>query len=493
MARISLTELESYLWESANFLRGHIDAGDYKQYIFPLLFLKRLSDVWIEEFSENVKEYGEDYGDHHRFTIPEGSHWKDIRETTNDVGEKIQKAMRNIEKTNERSLIGIFGDAQWTNKDRLPDKMLNDLIEHFSKLTLSTENVPDDELGTAYEYLIKKFADDSGHTAQEFYSNRTLVKLMSIILDAKSGDSIYDPTCGTGGMLLTTATHLKELGKEYRNLKLYGQEINLITSSIARMNMLMHGITDFEVVRGNTLEQPAFIENDKLKKFDIVLANPPYSIKRWNRDRWSNDPYGRAIWGTPPQGCADYAFIQHIVSSMNDNGKAAILLPHGVLFRDSELELRRKMIESDVIECVLGLGANLFYNSPMEACVLFLNKKKSVDRRNKILFINAINEVKKEKTMSYLKSHHIEKIEAAFKNNDSVNSFSRWVTREEILQKNWILSLPFYVRPENDITITPSGNLVELTEAFKEKVEVSRNQFEALFTKIKENGIHDNN
>jgi type I restriction enzyme M protein len=492
LARISLIELERYLWESANFLRGHIDAGDYKQYIFPLLFLKRLSDVWQEEFSETVREYGEDYTEEHRFTIPEDCHWKDIRETTTDVGEKIQKVMYSIENTNKNSLFGIFGDAQWTNKDRLPDKMLIDLVEHFSKLTLSTENVPDDELGTAYEYLIKKFADDSGHTAQEFYSNRTLVKLMAQILDAKPGNSIYDPTCGTGGMLLTTATHLKELGKEYRNLKLYGQEINLITSSIARMNMLMHGIADFEIVRGNTLEQPAFIEEDKLKKFDIVLANPPYSIKRWNRDRWSNDPYGRAIWGTPPQGCADYAFIQHIVASMNDNGKAAILLPHGVLFRDSELELRRKMIESDIIECVLGLGANLFYNSPMEACVLFLNKNKKVERQNKILFINAINEVKKEKTMSYLDLQHIQKVERAYKENDDIKNFSKWVTIDEIQHKGWTLSLPFYVRAENDISIAPSDDLHDLTTSFKEEVEVSRKRFEDLKEQLKEYGIHVN-
>ncbi|UTT44625.1 type I restriction-modification system subunit M (plasmid) [Exiguobacterium aurantiacum] len=487
---MSLNELEKYLWDSANFLRGHIDAGDYKQYIFPLLFLKRLSDVWDEEFAESIKEYGEDYKDEHRFVIPHGSHWENIRETTTNVGEKILKAMHSIENANKDSLYGIFGDAQWTNKDRLPDKMLIDLLEHFSKKTLSTSNVPDDELGTAYEYLIKKFADDSGHTAQEFYSNRTLVNLMARILDAKPGDSVYDPTCGTGGMLLTTATHLKDLGKEYRNLKLYGQEINLITSSIARMNMFMHGIVDFKIARGNTLEQPAFIENDKLEQYDIVLANPPYSIKRWNRDLWSNDPYGRAIWGTPPQGCADYAFIQHIVASMNVTGKAAILLPHGVLFRDSESELRRQMIESDIVECVLGLGANLFYNSPMEACVLFLNKNKKAERQNKILFINAVNEVKKEKTMSYLEMNHIEKIENAYTSDNDIEYFSKWVSVEEIKQKGWTLSLPFYVRPQNNISLSTGENLSELTTSLKRNLKKSREQFGDFRKQLKEYGIH---
>lgn len=490
MARISLNELEKYLWDSANFLRGHIDAGDYKQYIFPLLFLKRLSDVWDEEFAESIKEYGEDYSDEHRFVIPEGSHWKDIRETTTNVGEKILKAMHSIENANQDALFGIFGDAPWTNKDRLPDKMLIDLIEHFSKKTLSTLNVPDDELGTAYEYLIKKFADDSGHTAQEFYSNRTLVNLMARILDANPGNSVYDPTCGTGGMLLTTATHLKNLGKEYRNLKLYGQEINLITSSIARMNMFMHGIVDFEIARGNTLEKPAFIENNKLKQYDIVLANPPYSIKRWNRDLWSNDPYGRAMWGTPPQGCADYAFIQHIVASMNDTGKAAILLPHGVLFRDSELDLRKRMIESDIVECVLGLGANLFYNSPMEACVLFLNKNKKVERQNKVLFINAVNEVKKEKTMSYLGNNHIEKIENAFKDNHHIEHFSKWVSIKDIKQKGWTLSLPFYVRPQNDLSLSTSSNFIDLSNEFQQGLKKSRKQFESFSKQLKEYGVH---
>lgn len=378
MARINLNRLEKYLWGSADLLRGHIDSGDYKQFIFPLLFFKRICDVWDEEYEKSIKSFGEDYEEQHRFLIPKGHHWSDVRNKTTDTGVALRDAMKSIEDKNKNKLSGIFGDAQWTNKDRLPDKLLLDLMEHFSSEKLTLENVPDDELGNAYEYLIRKFADDSGHTAQEFYSNRTLVKLMAEMLQAKPGESVYDPTCGTGGMLLITATHLKEKGEEYRSLKLYGQEINLITSSIARMNMFLHGIEDFEIVRGDTLKKPAFIESDKIKKFDIVVANPPYSIKKWDRDSWSNDPYARNIWGTPPQGCADYVFLQHIVKSMDEQtGRAAILFPHGVLFRNSEQEMRKKMVESDLVECVLGLGPNLFYNSPMEACVLFLNKNKS--------------------------------------------------------------------------------------------------------------------
>ena len=273
---ISQQDLERYFWGAAVLLRGYIDSSDYKQFIFPLLYFKRVCDVFDEEADEVVKEYGpgvgEDFAEYHRFTIPKNSHWADVREKTTDVGVAIQNAMREIEKKNPERLAGIFGDAPWTNKSRLSDETLRDLIEHLSSEKLSLSRVPQDELGQGYEYLIKKFADDSGHTAAEFYTNRTLVKLMTLMLDPKEGESIYDPTCGTGGMLLVAALQLKEQGKEYRSLKLYGQDINLITSSIARMNLFLHGIDDFEIVRGDTLAQPAFLKNDKLRQFVVVLC-----------------------------------------------------------------------------------------------------------------------------------------------------------------------------------------------------------------------------
>lgn len=452
MARISKEKIEKYLFNSANFLRGNIDAGDYKQFIFPLLFFKRVCDVYDEEYTKNEAEFGVDFDDLHMFNVPKEHHWNVVRDKSEDLGQALQTAMREIEKANPGKLEGIFGDAQWTNKERLPDRLLKDLLEHFSMYTLSIENVPDDELGNAYEYLIKEFADDSGHTAQEFYSNRTLVKLMAEMLDAKPGDSVYDPTCGTGGMLLITATHLKEKGEEYRSLKLYGQEVNLITSSIARMNMFLHGIEDFSVYRGDVLADPGFMERDELRTFDIVLANPPYSIKRWDRDKFMNDSYGRNMYGVPPQGCADYAFIQHIIKSMNkEHGKCAILLPHGVLFRDSEQDIRRKMIEDDIVECVLGLGPNLFYNSSMEACVLICNMNKSKERKNKILFINAVNEVRREKTMSYMDRHHRDKIEDAYNRFEDIENFCKVEDINTILEKNNAnLNVQLYARPKEE-------------------------------------------
>jgi type I restriction enzyme M protein len=489
---LTLDKLEKYLWDSADFLRGHIDAGDYKQFIFPLLFYKRICDVYDEEYNEAIELYGEDFEENHRFVVPKEHHWSEIRKKVKDIGISIKTAMAEIEKVNIGKLDGIFGDAPWTNKDRLPDWLLRDLIEHFSRETLSIENVPQDELGQAYEYLIKKFADDSGHTAQEFYSNRTLVKLMSEILEPKPGESVYDPTCGSGGMLLLSALHLKEQGEEYRSLKLYGQDVNLITSSIAKMNMFLHGIEDFEVVRGDTLEHPAFIENDQLKQFDIVLANPPYSISRWNRELWENDPYGRNIYGTPSQSRADYAFIQHIVNSMNPKtGRCAILLPHGVLFRDAEQEIRKRFIEDDVIECVLGLGPNLFYNSPMEACVIFCRMNKPKERKGKILFINAVNEVRKEKTISYLDPKHREKIENVYKGFRNIENFSKVATVEEIRQNNFNLSLPFYVRPEEARVLEDKVEYSTIIDTWKESSEKVTQSFDNLFKVLKENKIHE--
>jgi type I restriction enzyme M protein len=444
-------ELEKYLWGAATALRGTIDAGDYKQYIFPLLFFKRICDVYDEEYaaalaeSDGDIEYAE-FAEHHHFQVPKDAHWQDVRETTVNVGMALQEAMRDIEQANPETLYGIFGDASWTNKERLSDETLTNLLEHYSQHTLNLRTVPDDQLGNAYEYLIKEFADDSGHTAAEFYTNRTVVKLMTMIMDPQPGESVYDPTCGSGGLLLNCALHLRDEGKEYRTLKLYGQEINLITSAIARMNMFMHGIEEFSIVRGNTLENPAFLEQDALKKFDVILANPPYSIKSWDRKGFANDPWGRNIWGTPPQGCADYAFEQHIQKSLDaDNGRSITLWPHGILFRDAEAAMRRKMVEEDLVECVIGLGPNLFYNSPMEACLLITKTRKAADRQGKILIINAVKEVKQEKNIGVLEEPNIKRIYQAYTNFKDEEGFCKVLSIEDILQKKASLNIAQYV------------------------------------------------
>lgn len=478
--------LEKYLWGAATALRGTIDAGDYKQYIFPLLFFKRISDVYDEEFEKALAESDGDleyaaFAENHHFQIPEGAHWKDVRETTVNVGLALQNAMRAIEKANPDTLEGIFGDASWTNKDRLSDAMLTNLIEHFSQHKLNLSNVPDDKLGNAYEYLIKEFADDSGHTAAEFYTNRTVVKLMTLIMDPQPGESVYDPTCGSGGLLLNCSLHLKEEGKEYRTLKLYGQEINLITSAIARMNMFMHGIEEFDIVRGNTLSNPGFLENDELKKFNVILANPPYSIKSWDRKSFENDPFGRNVWGTPPQGCADYAFQQHIQKSLDEkNGRSISLWPHGILFREAEVGMRRKMIEADLVECVIGLGPNLFYNSPMEACLLVTKTNKEKKKKDKILFINAVNQVRQDKNIGFLDQRHINNIFDAYKKFETKENFSVLVSKQEVLDKNSNMAINLYVRTDSLIIEDADSYAMAYQRWQKSSIELKRTMEELI-------------
>lgn len=420
-----------------------------------------------------MKEYGEEalaWEEYHRFIVPEGHHWKDVRSVSSNVGVAIVHALQAIEKANTEKLHGVFGNAAWTNKNRLPDTLLKDLIEHFSSKTLSIANCPEDELGQGYEYLIKKFADDSGHTAQEFYTNRTVVHLMTEILKPKSGESVYDPTCGSAGMLISCVAYLQNQGKEWRNLKIYGQEINQLTSAIGRMNLFLHGIKDFKIVNDDTLKNPAFTERGELKTFDVVLANPPYSIKQWDRAAFENDKWGRNILGTPPQGRADFVFFQHILKSMDEkNGRCAILFPHGILFRDEENDMRNKLVDSDLIECVIGIGKNLFFNSPMEACIIICNKNKPSDRKNKILFINAKNEVTRKNSQSYLEDKHIQKIASTYDSFEEIKGFSAIASLETIRKNKNKLSIALYVQE------TSNGKNVSLETAISKWSEASNN------------------
>lgn len=450
--RITLDELKTYLWDSAVLLRTHIDAGSYKQYIFPLLFFKRICDVYDEETAVALEESDGDaeyaaLPENHRFDLPDGFHWSDVREAHENVGVAIIDAFRAIERANIDKLSGVFGDGTWTNKNRLPDELLKDLIEHFSTLTLSIANCPEDELGQGYEYLIRKFADDSGHTAQEFYTNRTVVHLMTEMLKPQPGESVYDPTCGSAGMLISAIAYLKEQNKEWRNVSIYGQEINALTSAIARMNLFLHGVKDFFIVNADTLTAPAFIENGELQQFDMIVANPPYSISQWNREAFAADKYGRNFLGTPTQGRADYAFFQHILKSLKPlTGRCAILFPHGVLFRTDENALREKLVTSDLVECVIGLGANLFYNSPMEACIIICRTNKTANRRGQILLINAVNEVTRKSAQSWLDDAHIKKIADAYGNYSDIEGFAKVVTIADTAKNNYSMSIPLYVR-----------------------------------------------
>ncbi|XEC95674.1 N-6 DNA methylase [Paenibacillus tarimensis] len=453
--RITIEELQSYLWNSAVLLRTNIDAGAYKQYIFPLLFFKRISDVYDEECEQILEEYGGDeealeWEEYHRFIVPEGAHWRDVRAVSENVGVAIVNAFRKVENANSDKLQGVFGDGAWTNKNRLPDRLLKELIEHFSTKTLSIKNCPEDELGQGYEYLIKKFADDSGHTAQEFYTNRTVVHLMTEMLKPESGESIYDPTCGSAGMLISAIAYLKDQKKEWRNVAVFGQEINALTSAIGRMNLFLHGVKDFDIVNGDTLKAPAFIERGQLRQFDLVLANPPYSISQWDRESFISDKYGRNFLGVPNQNRADFAFIQHILKSMDEHsGRCAILLPHGVLNRQEEAKMRRGLVENDLVECVIGVGKSLFYNSPMEACILICRSNKAVERRGRILFIDGRSHVTRRGTESFLAQEEINTIAQTYYNFRSIDGLSYVANAEEIKINEYSLAINMYVAHTN--------------------------------------------
>jgi type I restriction system adenine methylase HsdM len=455
--RITLPELEQYLGKAADLLRGSIDQADFKAYIFPLMFFKRISDVYTEEFAEALAESDGDYefaafAENHRFAFPDGNLWADVRNHTENIGSALQTAFREIEKANPETLYGIFGNANWTNKDKLPDRKLADLIEHFSAKTLSNVNVAPDVFGNAYEYLIKRFADQSNKKAGEYYTPRSVVGLLINILGPQEGESVYDPACGTGGMLMEIIEHVKSAGGSPKTLwgKLYGQEKVLATSAIARMNLLLHGVEDFKIIREDTLRNPAFYTGNHLAQFDCVVANPPFSLKNWGEVEWASDKWGRnQLGGVPPKGYADWAWVQHMLTSANPRtGRVAVVLPQGALFRQgAEARIRTHVLKADRIEAVIGLAPNLFYGTGLAACVLILRNGKQPDRRNKVLFINGEDLMKKGRNQNTLELEHSLEVFEAYSEFSDIDGRSRVVGLDEIKANDFNLNIPLYVAP----------------------------------------------
>jgi len=469
MEKLPLSKLEQHLAKAAWILKGPVDAADFKAYIFPLLFFKRISDVYDEELRHALEDSGGDreYASHaefHSFSLPDDCHWNDVRQVTVNVGKALQKAFRGIEKANQQLLYGIFGDANWANKEKLPDSLLTNLIEHFSQYNLSNEAVEPDVLGKAYEYLISQFADLTNKKAGEFYTPRSVVHLIGLIIDVQEGESVYDPACGTGGMLLESIEHLRRTNRDYRTLKMYGQEKNLTTSTIARINMYLHGIEDFRIERGDTLRQPAFVENDQLQQFDCVVANPPFSLKEWGAEQWVNDPYGRNIAGVPPKGNGDMAWVQHMIQSMKpDTGRMAVVLPHGALFRKgAEGRIRQKLIDSDRLDTIIGLGANVFYGATLAACILIFRAKKPKQRKRKVLFIDASDQIRVGRAQNFLEAQHVETIYKWYREYKSLPDHVRVVDNEEIVTKEYNLNIPLYIEK------TIVDNLPSMEEAIAE-------------------------
>jgi type I restriction enzyme M protein len=412
--------------------------------------------VFDEEYAAALTESAGDeeyalFPQNYRFQIPKGCHWTDVRVVTTNVGQALQKAMRGIERANPETLYGIFGDAAWSNKDRLPDSLLRDLIEHFSRITLGNAVAQADVLGQSYEYLIKKFADLTNKKAGEFYTPRSIVRLMVNILDPKEGESIYDPACGTGGMLLEAVHHVRLNQGDDRTLwgKMFAQEKNLTTSAIARMNLFLHGASDFQVVRGDTLRQPAFFSGDNLATFDCVIANPPFSLEKWGEEVWASDPYGRKFAGMPPSKSGDYAWVQHMIKSMaSARGRMAVVLPHGALFRmGKEGEIRQKILQMDLIEAVIGLGPNLFYGAGLAACILVVRQRKKKDRKKKVLILDASREFKTGRAQNELLPEHVDRIYGWYRDYQDVEGIARVIPLDEIAANDHNLNITRYIEP----------------------------------------------
>lgn len=454
---ITLPELEQYLAKAADLLRGSIDQADFKAYIFPLMFFKRINDVYLEEFEDALAESGGDhkfasFAENHRFAIPEGNLWGDVRNHTENIGSALQTAFREIEKANPETLYGIFGNANWTNKDKLPDRKLADLIEHFSTQTLSNANVAPDVFGNAYEYLIKRFADQSNKKAGEYYTPRSVVSLLIDILDPQESESVYDPACGTGGMLIGVIEHVKTAGGSPKTLwgKLYGQEKVLTTSAIARMNLLLHGVEDFKVIREDTLRNPAFYTGNRLAQFDCVIANPPFSLKAWGQTEWASDKWGRnSLGGVPPKGYADWAWVQHMLTSTRPKtGRVAVVLPQGALFRQgAEARIRTHVLKSGAIDAVIGLAPNLFYGTGLAACVLIMRLDKQAEKRGKVLFINGEQLFKRGRNQNILEPEHAQQILDAYQSYASADGLARIATLDEIAENDFNLNISLYVAP----------------------------------------------
>lgn len=491
MTLINLKDLEAHLWHAAHIITGPIDASDYKTYIFPILFFKRICDVYDEEFLEAMEQVGDEElakrDMFHRIQIPAYCHWKDVFAETKDLGQALKDAFRGIELANPK-LHGIFGDASWTNKERLSDELLATLLNHFNKVNLGVASVRNDDMGRAYEYLIKRFADKANKKAGEFYTPRTIVRLMVNILDPQAGESVYDPACGTGGMLLETIHHVKENGGDPRLLKIKGQEKNLTTEAIARMNLFLHGQEDFDIVRGDTLREPKLLVSDRLETFDCVVANPPFSLKEWGYDLWSADPYGRNQYGLAPKTNGDFAWVQHMFASLNDHGRMAVVLPHGVLFRGgAEGSIREKLLKENRIVAVVGVASNLFYGTGIPACILVLRKQRPAAHQDHVLIINAeeiFTKGRAQNTLSETQADDIYDIYRKMRTKgpeaNDIDGVARWVPHSEIEENEFNLNIARYVQKtleEETITVE------EALKDFQQKLaalEKAENELEAL-------------
>lgn len=469
-------QLFAHLFEACNILRGPINQDEYKSYVTPILFFKRISDVYDEETQAALERSGGDeeyasFPENHSFDIPEGCHWQDVREASENVGVAIVKAMNGIERANPDTLSGVFSsfdDANWTDKTKLSDERLKNLIEHMSKIKVGNTNYSADVMGDSYEFLIKKFADLSKKSAGEFYTPRSIVKLLIMLMDPKIGETVYDPACGTGGMLIEAIRYMK--GDKLTYGRIYGQEKNLSTSAIARMNLFLHVAKDFKVTQGDTLRSPNYHEGGKLKTFDCVVANPPFSLKSWGAEQFISDIYGRNMWGCPSDSNGDYAWLQHMVQSMNQKtGRCAVVLPQGVLFRGGkEGEIRKQLVESDKLECVITLVGGVFYSTSVSACILLLNNNKKNDHKGRICMINASDIYTALRAQNIMTEDEIMKVFKLYTDYKDVVEKVKVVTIPDVREKDYTLAINNYIDMKEQEMVAPAEVRRQYFEAFDE-------------------------
>lgn len=457
-------QLFNHLFEACNILRGPINQDEYKSYVTPILFFKRISDVYDEEYADALAFSGGDVEyaeaeEMHSFAIPDGCHWEDVRKVTKDVGKAIVHAMTGIEKANPDTLSGVFSsfdDATWTDKNKLSDERLKNLIEHMSSIRVGNKDYSADIMGDSYEFLIKKFADLSKKNAGEFYTPRTIVKLMVNLLDPQPGETVYDPACGTGGMLIEAIRHMHNDRLAYG--RIYGQENNLSTSAIARMNLYLHGAKDVLVRQGDTLRNPLFLERGKLMTFDCVLANPPFGMERWGAAQFASDQYGRNLWGCPTDSNADFAWLQHMVLSMDPkNGRCAVVLPQGVLFHSGkEGDMRKQLVLSDKLEAVITLAGGVFYSTGVSACILYLNNKKSHTHKGRICLIDGSEVYTPKRAQNELSLDNIQTLYDLYCNYSDVVERCKVVTLKDVEDGGFDLSVKRYIERKKQDSIPPA-------------------------------------
>jgi type I restriction enzyme M protein len=487
-------QLEAALWSAANALRGPVDPGDYKAYVFPVMFFKWISDNWDYQHAQAEKDFGsgltdEIEADYHPFVVPKGCHWSDVYETSVNVGAKLATCLQRIQQAN-LSLVGVFGDVNWANKERLPESALVALLDTFNSVRLDPDSVSGDMLGAAYEYLLREFAEASGKKAGEFFTPRHVVHLLVKILDPRPGESIADPACGSGGMLIETVAAVRNANGDPRTLLLNGQEVNLTTAAIAKMNLYLHGLEDFKIVRGDTFREPKLLDGASLKKFDVVIANPPFSLQNWGAEAWIRDPYRRAVYGVPPTKNGDYAWIQHMISTMKEKtGRVGVVMSHGVLFRGGkESVIREQLVRGDRLEAVIGLPPNLFYSTAIPVCLLIFRASKPDNRKGKILFIDASSRFEPGKNQNVISEADIRAIEAAYKDPDSVGNLgltARLVENDKIAMNGFDLNIGRYIAGVGALEVDVETALAEYRESRAELAELDA-RFE---TKLKAAGF----